>query len=269
MRNGGRRRGVGEIVIGAGPERLVGHDSKFTLVRRAPDDASDGERRVERVCWFVWDVCVGGRRCQVPYLREGNVGYRESNACVCARLTLTDRSRPPLASQPRPLPIGMLSNVPLKEWVGRAGMLHQSRAMTGPEWATGRRSSWPLWDILRSHLGRLPGVSKDRTTKTGKPHYTDIYCRCPSRRRLEGAARRWARIWPIERKWDDGFSPRIWSCHVDPKDRVRKACEENKRYRTNPYTEVPVSGTGDAVVWDYERHGDFVDGTQVSLGPTF
>ena len=26
-------------------------------------------------------------------------------------------------------------------------------------------------------------------------------------------------MWPIERKWDDGFSPQIWSCHVDPKDR--------------------------------------------------
>ena len=45
--------------------------------------------------------------------------------------------------------------------------------------------------------------------------------------------------------------------------------EENTSYRTNPYTEVPVSGTSDAIVWDNKRHGDLVDGAQVSLGPAF
>ena len=70
MGNGRRRRGVGEIVIGAGPERLVEHDSKFTK------GAASMLACVGRV---RWQTALSG-----SISSGGNVGYHQSSR-LCVR----------------------------------------------------------------------------------------------------------------------------------------------------------------------------------------
>ena len=78
----------------------VGRDGQLAIVVRPPCHPSHRKGSMEGVDGLAWNVFTAARYCDVPYLKRYQ--FNAAPLKLVVEITLTVRSRPPLANHPLP-----------------------------------------------------------------------------------------------------------------------------------------------------------------------